>query len=157
MGRKTSATFLTLSNLAFAKEEFPRGQGSSTCQKTCRSLHKYISFYLLWKYRKLCSPQLRSQPPVTYPLNHNSIQFDISQTNLSVSIQCLQRTFQCYLSSNCSILFFWRWRLKDALLLLRRECGIQWNDFDVTDFRAQIINLALYSLTGFINFLQNKS
>jgi hypothetical protein len=36
------------------------------------------------------------------------------------------------------------------------EVWSTWNDFNVTNFRAQIINLTLYSLTSLINFLKNK-
>lgn len=41
-----------------------------------------------------------------------------------------------YLSSYCSILFFWWGRFKYPLLLLWRKGGIQWNDFYVTNFRT---------------------
>lgn len=58
-----------------------------------------------------------------------------------------------YLSSYCSIgLFWWRW-FKDPLLLLWWQCRIQWNDFDVTDFRSKVVDFSFDPFAGLINFL----
>lgn len=61
-----------------------------------------------------------------------------------------------YLSSYCTIGLSWRRRLKDPLLLLWWQCGIQWNDFDVSNFRSEVIDLTLDPFAGFINFLKLK-
>lgn len=63
-------------------------------------------------------------------------------------------TRQSYLPSDGTIWFIgWGW-LKDPLLLLWRQRGVQWDDFDVTDFRPQVFDLPLDPLAGFVNFLK---
>lgn len=59
-----------------------------------------------------------------------------------------------YLSSYCAIGLPWRRRLKDPLLLLWGQRGIQWNDFYVANFRSKVIDLTLDPLAGLIDFLQ---
>lgn len=61
-----------------------------------------------------------------------------------------------YLSSYSTIGLPRRRRLKDPLLLLWRQCGIQWNDFDVSDIRSKVIYLTLDPFTGLINFLRGN-
>lgn len=61
-----------------------------------------------------------------------------------------------HLSSNCTIRLSWRRRLKDPLLLLWWQCGIEWNDLDVSNFRTQVIHLPLDPFAGFINFLKDE-
>lgn len=117
----------------------------------------HLTVFFLFIFELYIILQCINQFTITHNLVlYNSKQFDLSKTILIVHIKCLFRALLCYLSSNCSILLFWRRRFKNALLLLRWECRVQWNDFNVTNFRAQIINLTFYSLAGFINFLQNK-
>lgn len=63
-------------------------------------------------------------------------------------------TSHLYLPSDGTIWFIgWGW-LEDPLLLLRRQRGVQWDDFDVTDFGPQVVDLPLDSLAGFIDFLK---
>lgn len=64
-------------------------------------------------------------------------------------------TRQLYLPSNGTIWFIgWGW-LKDPLLLLWRQCGVQRDDFDITNIRPQVVDLPLDSLAGFVNFLKD--
>lgn len=60
-----------------------------------------------------------------------------------------------YLSSYCAVGLPWRRRLKDPLLLLWWQRGIQWNDFDVSNFRSKVIYLTLDPFAGLINFLKD--
>lgn len=60
-----------------------------------------------------------------------------------------------YLSSYCTIRLSWRRWLKDPLLLLWWQCGIQWNDFDVSNFWSKVIYLTFDPFTGLINFLKD--
>lgn len=61
-----------------------------------------------------------------------------------------------YLSSYCAIGLSWRRRLKDPLLLLWWQCGIQWNDFDVSNLRSKVIYFTLDPFAGLINFLKEN-
>lgn len=61
---------------------------------------------------------------------------------------------EMHLSSYCTIRLPRRRRLKDPLLLLRWQRGIQWNDLDVSDLWSKVIHLALYPFAGLINFLK---
>jgi len=64
--------------------------------------------------------------------------------------------FKTNLSSYRTIGLPWRRRLKDPLLLLWGQRGIQWNDFDVSDFRAEVIDLTFDPLASLINFLEGE-
>lgn len=62
---------------------------------------------------------------------------------------------QLYLPSNGTTWFIgWGW-FKDPLLLLWGQRRVQWDDFDVTDIRPQVVDLPLDSLAGFVNFLKD--
>lgn len=61
-----------------------------------------------------------------------------------------------YLSSYCTVGLPWRGRLKYPLLLLWGQRGIQWNDFDVSNFRSEVIYLTLDPFAGLINFLKER-
>lgn len=60
-----------------------------------------------------------------------------------------------YLPSDGTVWFIGRGWLKDPLLLLRRQRGVEWDDFHVTDFGTQVIDLPLDPLTGFVDFLKD--
>lgn len=83
----------------------------------------------------------------------------IAVTDLTAqpTVKSILKQHTTYLSSYCAVLFFWWGRFKNPLLLLRRKGRIQWNDFDVTHFRTQVINFTFYPLAGFINLLQNNN
>lgn len=49
----------------------------------------------------------------------------------------------------------WRW-LKDPLLLLWWQRGVERDDFDVANLRAEIINLTFDPFAGFVDFLECK-
>lgn len=48
---------------------------------------------------------------------------------------------------------WWRW-LKDPLLLLWRQRGVERDDFDVTNLRPEIVNLSFDPFAGFVDFLE---
>ena len=48
-----------------------------------------------------------------------------------------------------------RRRLEDALLLLRRQRGVERDDLDVAHVAAQVVHLALDALAGLVNLLGN--
>lgn len=49
----------------------------------------------------------------------------------------------------------WR-RLKDPLLLLWWQRGVERDDFDVANLRAKIVNLTFDPFAGFVDFLEGK-
>lgn len=62
-----------------------------------------------------------------------------------------------YLPSEGAVRFIgWGW-LKDPLLLLGRQRGVQWDDLHIADLGPQLIDLPLDALAGFINFLKDES
>lgn len=49
----------------------------------------------------------------------------------------------------------WR-RLEDPLLLLWWQRGVERDDFDVANLRAEIVDLTFDPFTGFVDFLEGK-
>lgn len=69
----------------------------------------------------------------------------------------LTATRQLYLPSDGTTWFIgWGW-LKDPLLLLWRQRGVQRDDLDIADIGAQVVDLPLDPLAGFVNFLKDAS
>lgn len=75
----------------------------------------------------------------------------------AIKLRPLLPLVKIYLSSYCTVGLPWRRWLKDPLLLLWGQCGIQWNDFNVSNFRSKVIDLSLDPFTGLINFLKAES
>lgn len=78
------------------------------------------------------------------------------QKSFAVSLFPARHVFETHLSSDCTIRLPWRRRLKDSLLLLRRQRGVQWNDLDISDLWSKVIHLTLYPFAGLVNFLREQ-
>lgn len=77
--------------------------------------------------------------------------FILTDLMLKISVTVIKK----YLSSYCTIGLSWGRRFKNSLLLLWWQCGIQRNDFDITNFRSKVIHLTFDPFAGLINFLKD--
>lgn len=123
---------------------------SQFCAKAEKGKKKSFSPYLpaLFLYPPYSPSGLSTSTPLIFSFTH-----PLPTSTKSVFIA----TRQLYLPSDGTTWFIgWGW-LKDPLLLLWRQRGVQWDDLDVADFRPQVFDLPLDALAGFVNFLKEAS